>query len=112
MNPIVREAVRPRIQDTLRAQGDGEAADAMPSWPAGDGQLKLSAAWLIERAGLRRGYRKGNVGISTNHTLAIVNCGGGTAGEVVALAREIRGRVLDRFGVTLVPEPVFVNIEL
>jgi len=112
MNPIVPEAARRRIQDTLRAQGNGEAADAMPSWPAGDGQVKLSAAWLIERAGLRRGYRKGNVGISTNHTLAIVNCGGGTAGEVVELAREIRGRVLDRFGMTLVPEPVFVNLDL
>ena len=88
------------------------AAEAMPSWPAGVGRVKLSAAWLIERAGLRRGYRKGNVAISTNHTLAIVNCGGGTAAEVVELAREIRGRVRDRFVVTLEPEPVFVNVAL
>jgi UDP-N-acetylmuramate dehydrogenase len=112
MNPIVPEPVRSRVEHALRAEGKGEAADSMPSWPAGAGRVKLSAAWLIERAGLRRGYRKGNVGISTNHTLAIVNCGGGTAAEVVALAREIRGRVRDRFGVTLVPEPVFVNVEL
>ncbi|HVR70248.1 MAG TPA: UDP-N-acetylmuramate dehydrogenase [Vicinamibacteria bacterium] len=112
MNPILPEAARPRIQDLLRAEGEGEAADAMPSWPAGEGRVKLSAAWLIERAGLRRGYRRGNVAISTNHTLALVNCGDGTAREVVELAREIRGRVRDRFDVTLEPEPVFVNVAL
>jgi UDP-N-acetylmuramate dehydrogenase len=112
MNPIVPDAVRPRIQDVLRADGEAEAAEAMPSWPAREGHVKLSAAWLIERAGLRRGYRMGNVAISSNHTLAIVNCGGGTAQEVVALAREIRGRVRDRFDVTLEPEPVFVNVSL
>ena len=53
-----------------------------------------------------------SAGISTNHTLAIVNCGGATAQEVVALAREIRERVRDRFGLTLMPEPVFVGLEL
>ena len=111
-NPIVPEAVRAQIQGTLRAEGEAAAADNMPGWPAGEGRAKLSAAWLIEQAGLSRGYRKGNVGISTNHTLAIVNCGGGTAAEVVELAREIRGRVQDRFDVTLDPEPVFVNVEL
>jgi UDP-N-acetylmuramate dehydrogenase len=112
VNPIVPEAARAAVQDALRASGQAEAADTMPSWPAGEGRVKLSAAWLIERAGLQRGYRKGNVGISTNHTLAIVNCGGGTAREVVDLAREIRARVCDRFGVTLEPEPVFVNVGL
>jgi UDP-N-acetylmuramate dehydrogenase len=112
MNPIVPDAVRAGIQDTLRARGDGALAEAMPAWPAGEGRAKLSAAWLIEKAGLQRGYRRGNAGISTNHTLAIVNCGGGTAREVVELAREIRARVRDRFGVTLTPEPVFVNLEL
>jgi UDP-N-acetylmuramate dehydrogenase len=112
MNPIVPEAVRAGVQDALRAEGRGADAEAMPSWPAGDGQVKLSAAWLIERAGLHRGYRKGNVGISTNHTLALVNCGEATAREVVDLAREVRARVRDRFGVTLEPEPVFVNVSL
>ena len=84
----------------------------MPSWPAGDGRAKLSAAWLIERAGLRRGHRRGRAGISTNHTLALVNLGGASAAEMVDLAREVRGRVRDRFGVTLEPEPVFVNVSL
>lgn len=91
-----------------------EAADqigieGMPRYPAGD-HVKLSAAWLIEQAGFARGHVAGNVGLSTKHTLAIVNRGGGTAREVVALAREIRRRVYDRFGVELVPEPVFVNV--
>jgi len=108
MNPIVPEAARTRVQDALRAEGRTPEAEAMPSWPAGDGRVKLSAAWLIERAGIHRGYRKGNVGISTNHTLAIVNCGDGTAREVVELAREVRGRVRERFDVTLEPEPVVV----
>jgi UDP-N-acetylmuramate dehydrogenase len=112
MNPIVPAAVRSRVQDALRADGRGDVADGMPSWPAGDGHVKLSAAWLIEQSGLRRGYRRGNAGISSNHTLAIVNCGGATAREVVELAREIRGQVRDRFGVTLEPEPVFVNVAL
>ena len=83
----------------------------MPAYPAPGGGVKLSAAWLIERAGLRRGDRRGRAGISTNHTLAIVNCGGATAGEVVSLAREVRDRVRERFGVTLTPEPVFVGLE-
>ena len=112
MNPIVPEATATAIRDVLRAEGKPDTAEAMPGWPTGEGRIKLSAAWLIERAGLRRGYRKGNVAISTNHTLAIVNCGAGTAREVVELAREIRGRVRDRFGVTLEPEPVFVGATL
>ena len=84
----------------------------MPRWPERDGRVKLSAAWLIERAGFRRGYRKGNATISENHTLALVNRGGATAREVVALAREIQGGVQAAFGVSLVPEPVFVNVSL
>jgi UDP-N-acetylmuramate dehydrogenase len=112
MNPVVPDSVPARVQEVLRAEGQGEAAAAMPSWPGGPGRVKLSAAWLIERAGLQRGYRKGNVAISSNHTLAIVNCGGGTAREVMELARDIRGRVWDRFGVTLDAEPVFVNVQL
>jgi UDP-N-acetylmuramate dehydrogenase len=109
VNPVVPEALAGRIRDTVRQEGAD--AERMPAFPAGEGRVKLSAAWLIERAGLARGHRRGRVGISTNHTLAIVNAGGATARDVVALAREIRDRVRDRFGVTLVPEPVFVNLE-
>jgi UDP-N-acetylmuramate dehydrogenase len=74
--------------------------------------VKLSAAWLIERSGLTRGYGEGPVGLSTRHTLAIVNRGGATARQVVRFARGVRDRVRDRFGVELRPEPVFVNVAL
>lgn len=100
MNPIVPVEIADAI----------DLPDA-PRYPAPDG-VKLSAAWLIERAGFARGYRRGNAGISSKHTLAIVNRGGATAVEIAALAREIRDGVHERFGVALVPEPVFVGIEL
>jgi UDP-N-acetylmuramate dehydrogenase len=82
-----------------------------PAWPEPDGRIKTSAAWLIERAGFTRGYGDGRVGISRKHTLALVNRGGATAAELLALAREIAGGVRERFGVQLVPEPVFAGLE-
>jgi UDP-N-acetylmuramate dehydrogenase len=83
--------------------------ERVPGFAAGGGRVKLPAAWLIERAGFEKGYARGNAGISTKHALAIVNRGGATAAEIASLAREIRKRVRERFGVTLTPEPVFVN---
>jgi UDP-N-acetylmuramate dehydrogenase len=80
---------------------------AMPRWLEGDGRVKLSAAWLIEEAGLRRGAGPGPVALSTRHSLAIVCREGARAADVVAFAGEIRARVEARFGVRLVPEPVF-----
>ena len=77
----------------------------MPRWPAGDGRVKLSAGWLIERAGIAKGLRRGAVGVSSAHALALVHHGGGTTAALLALAREIRDAVRARFGVTLVPEP-------
>jgi len=82
-----------------------------PAFPEPDGRIKTSAAWLIERTGFPRGYGGGRVGISTKHTLALVNRGGGTTAELLALAREIAGRVHERFGVALRPEPVLVGHE-
>ncbi len=85
-------------------------ADAPPpAFPADDGRVKTSAAWLIERAGFTKGYGDGPVGLSTKHTLALVNRGGGTTAQLVALAREIADEVRRRFGVELRPEPVFVG---
>jgi UDP-N-acetylmuramate dehydrogenase len=109
MNPIVSKETGAAVQDRAVRAGAPGAAE-MPQWPVPAGGVKLSAAWLIERAGFRRGHRKGNAGISDNHTLALVNRGGATAGEVIALAREIRDGVRAAFGVSLVPEPVFVNV--
>jgi UDP-N-acetylmuramate dehydrogenase len=80
-----------------------------PAWPEPDGRIKTSAAWLIEQAGFRRGHGNGRAGISTKHTLALVNRGGATTAELMALAREIAGGVHERFGVRLAPEPVFVG---
>jgi UDP-N-acetylmuramate dehydrogenase len=84
---------------------------AYPSWPAGDGR-KLSAAWLIDRAGFAKGYGAGPVRISTKHTLALTHRGGGRAGDLVALAREIRDGVATRFGVELRAEPRLVGVTL
>jgi len=89
----------------------------MPRWPAssvaGDPLVKLSAAWLIERAGYGKGYgMPGPAALSTRHTLAVTNRGGATAAQLVALAREVRDGVQQAFGVTLVNEPVLVGLAL
>jgi UDP-N-acetylmuramate dehydrogenase len=90
-----------------------------PSWPyggdaGGPARVKVSAAWLIERAGFGKGYHGGHPGvsISTKHTLALTNRGTGTSAALLDLAREIRDGVRDAFGVTLRPEAVLVGCEL
>lgn len=87
------------------------AATEPPSWPAGNGAVKVSAAWLIERAGFHKGYGGADVAISSKHSLALTNRGTGTTRAVLALAREIRDGVHRRFGVALYPEPVLVGCE-
>jgi UDP-N-acetylmuramate dehydrogenase len=100
-NPIVSEDLANRIEFVTR--------NAPPRFPAGEGKVKIPAAWLIEQAGFLRGFALGNAGISTKHTLALVNRGGATASEILALAAEIRFTVEKKFGVVLQPEPVFVG---
>jgi UDP-N-acetylmuramate dehydrogenase len=85
------------------------APTGAPTWPEPDGRVKTSAAWLIEQAGFHRGYGNGRVGISGKHTLALVNRGGATTAELMALAREIAAGVEQRFGIALHPEPVLVG---
>ncbi len=107
VNPVVTREECGQIKhraDKLVALGE-----EMPTFAAADDRVKLSAAWLIERAGIDRGYVHGGVGTSTKHALAIVNRGGGTAREVIELKELILSRVLDAFGVALTPEPVFVG---
>jgi UDP-N-acetylmuramate dehydrogenase len=83
-----------------------------PRFPQADGGVKTSAAWLIERAGFARGYGDpATIAISDKHTLALTNRGAGTTAQLVALAREIAAGVRERFGVELVPEPVFAGLE-
>jgi UDP-N-acetylmuramate dehydrogenase len=90
------------------------AAGEPPAWPAPDGMVKLSAAWLIERAGFTKGYGDpaSGVALSGKHTLALTNRGAGTTAALLDLAREIRAGVHAKFGVELHPEPVLVNCEL
>lgn len=78
---------------------------AMPRYPALDGKVKLSAAWLIEQAGFRRGHRDGKVGLSPRHALALVCHDGARASDVVRLAKAIKGGVREKFMVDLSPEP-------
>jgi len=97
-NPIVVAADADQV-----AQRAGEAT--MPRWPQADGGVKLSAAWLIERAGFRRGQREGAVGLSTAHALAVVAHDGARAADVLGFARRLQASVAERFGVRLALEP-------
>jgi UDP-N-acetylmuramate dehydrogenase len=85
------------------------AVDGCPSWPTADGQVKLSAAWLVQSAGFGRGTRQGNVGTSSRHSLALTTEDGATAAELMAFAGRVIEAVQERFGVTLVPEPTAVR---
>jgi UDP-N-acetylmuramate dehydrogenase len=83
-----------------------------PRFDAGDGLVKTSAAWLIERAGFTKGHGRDGVSLSTKHTLALTNRGTGSTTALLGLAREVRDGVRDAFGVTLVNEPVLIDAEL
>ncbi len=109
-NPILDEKAFADLRRRVAARlgPDGEP----PAFPEADGRTKTSAAWLIERAGFARGHGAGAIRLSTKHTLAITNRGGGSAAELVALARELRDGVFDAFGVDLEPEPVLVGLAL
>ncbi len=87
-------------------------AQGAPGWPEADGHVKTSAAWLIGRAGFERGHARGRAAISSKHTLALTNRGGASTDELLALAREVRDGVRERFGVELHPEPVLVGVAL
>jgi UDP-N-acetylmuramate dehydrogenase len=88
------------------------APEGAPSYPQPDGSVKTSAAWLIENAGFAKGYGTGRVRLSTKHTLALTNRGGGTTRELLDLAAEVQRGVYDRFGIWLVNEPVLVGCRL
>jgi UDP-N-acetylmuramate dehydrogenase len=85
--------------------------DGCPHWVV-DGQIKLSAAWLIENAGFHKGFGRGEVSLSTKHTLALTNRGNATTAELLDIAREIRDGVEARFGIRLRPEAHLVGVQL
>jgi UDP-N-acetylmuramate dehydrogenase len=86
-----------------------QVVDGCPSWPAGDGHVKLSAAWLVQSAGFGRGTRQGKVGTSSRHSLALTTEPGATASELLQFADRVVAAVREQFGVTLVPEPTAVR---
>jgi len=110
VNPVLPAAEAERVGERAAASGAVANPSEMPRFPTGtDGELKLSAGWLIEAAGFAKGERRGPVGLSSRHALALVHHGGGTTAQLLALAREIRGRVEAHFGVRLQPEPIFLG---
>jgi UDP-N-acetylmuramate dehydrogenase len=105
-NPIVSATEAMRIETV--AQKFAPAA-LLPRYPSADGKVKIAAAWLVEQAGFHKGYTLGPVGISRKHSLAIVNRGGATAKDILALKDAIQKKVFDVWGVRLQPEPVMVG---
>jgi UDP-N-acetylmuramate dehydrogenase len=107
-NPLVSEAEARRVSAIVQRLVPGKV---LPQYPATNGQVKLAAAWLVEQAGFHKGYGRGPVGISRKHSLALVNRGGATARDIMALKDEVVTKVMDVWGVRLQPEPVFVGFE-
>jgi UDP-N-acetylmuramate dehydrogenase len=99
----------PVISRELYSQIAAQEQTEIPHYPGPDGAVKLPAAWLLERAGFHKGYALGQAGISSRHTLALVNRGGATAGDIFALRDRIISEVAARFGIQLEPEPVLLG---
>ncbi len=100
-NPIVSADVYKALAETSET--------IIPHFPAGDHQIKIPAAWLIEQSGFHKGFQFGSAGISSNHSLAIINRGGASAAEIVGLMKTIQAKVSKKFSIDLQPEPVFLG---
>jgi len=109
-NPVLDGPAFQMVAARAVAAGLVVRPEDVPHFEGPDGRFKIPAAWLIERAGFSKGLRRGPVGISSAHALALVHHGGGSTGALLALAQEIRDAVLARFGVALEREPVFVGV--
>jgi UDP-N-acetylmuramate dehydrogenase len=108
-NPVVTAAEFAGVEAAAAARGTGP----VPRYPAGEGLVKVPAAWLIERAGFAKGYgAPAPARVSAKHTLALVNAGSATTADLLALAREIVAGVRAAYGVTLTPEPILVGVSL
>lgn len=108
LNPLLRPSEADALEQRARAIGVLSDEESLPRFAAPNGFAKIPAAWLIERAGFRKGMRRGAVGISSRHSLALVHHGGGTTCELLALADEIQRKVAADFGIQLHPEPVII----
>ncbi len=110
-NPVITAGELAAVESAAAARGVGP----VPRYPAGDGLVKVPAAWLIERAGFAKGYgaeRGWPARVSSKHTLALVNAAEATTADLLALAREIVSGVQAAYGVTLTPEPILVGVTL
>ncbi|MDQ2834699.1 MAG: UDP-N-acetylenolpyruvoylglucosamine reductase, partial [Acidobacteriota bacterium] len=103
-NPIVPAAALASIAETLHIE-----LRAIPHWPANPGHIKLPAAWLLEQAGFSKGFTHGAAGISSRHTLALINQGSASAADVVRLRNLIQHEIQSRFHIALEQEPVLVG---
>jgi UDP-N-acetylmuramate dehydrogenase len=109
-NPVLDEAEHAAFLARVAERLGPDVAP--PAFPADDGRVKTSAAWLIDRAGFTKGYGNGPARISSKHSLALTNRGGATTADLLTLAREVRDGVRDAFGISLVNEPVTVGCAL
>lgn len=128
-NPVVPETLADEIAQVVGA----DVAAGMPRFPVAanavatsdagadvkntadtETLVKLSAAWLIDRAGFAKGYPGDDAParLSTKHTLALTNRGAARAADVVTLARDVRAGVEKKFGVQLEPEPLWIGLEI
>jgi UDP-N-acetylmuramate dehydrogenase len=110
MNPVVDRATFERLAGSWSTGAD-PSGPRVPHFAMENGEVKIPAAWLIERSGFGRGHIDGAVGLSTKHPLAIINRAGATARNIVRFARRIKTAVRDRFGINLRPEPVFIGFD-
>jgi len=107
-NPQVTPADADRVEVLAREKVPDRV---LPRYPGQNGLVKLPAAWLVEQAGFHKGYARGAAGISRKHTLALMNRGGATAKDIIALKDEVQQRVLEVWGIKLEPEPVFIGFD-
>ena len=108
-NPVITAGAFAGVERAAAASG----LTSVPHYPAGDGMIKVPAAWLIERSGFAKGYgAPAPARVSSKHTLALVNAGEATTSDLLALAREIVTGVQAAYGVTLTPEPILVGVTL
>jgi UDP-N-acetylmuramate dehydrogenase len=104
-NPVVPESTLTNIAATLSIP-----TDKIPHWTAADGNIKLPAAWILEQAGFPKGFQRGNAGISSRHTLALINRGNATAADITHLRDTIQQQVKVRFNIHLEQEPVQLGL--
>ena len=109
LNPILPKEKVALLSQVALSQNIIKQAEEIPKYPAGEHHLKLSAAWLIEQSGLRKGQSFGSFGISSKHSLCLVHKGNGTSADLLKTVRYIQQTVKDHFHIWLHPEPQFLG---